>query len=51
LRRSHPFVGRHEPLGEEVATRIVDEQHDAAVAIVLGNVLTERVQCLSDVSG
>jgi hypothetical protein len=51
LRCSHSLVRRHEALGEEIATRIVGVQHDAAVAIVLSDVVTERVQSFGDVSG
>ena len=50
LRRSHPFVCRYQPLRQQVAAGVVDEQRRVSIAVVLSDVLSERVQRLGDVS-
>jgi hypothetical protein len=47
----HSFVRGHETLGEKIAAGVVNEQHDASVTIVLGDVVTQRIERLSDVPG
>jgi hypothetical protein len=48
---SQPLVRRHESLSEKIPTSVVNEQNDAAVAIVLSDILTECAQRFGDVSG
>jgi len=49
LRRPHPLVRRNQSFRQELALGIVDEQCDVPIAIVLGYVLSERIQCLRHV--
>ena len=50
LRRSHAFVRRQEALRQQLALCVADEKHDVPVAIVLADVLSERVQRFRRVS-
>src|SRR6266566_5309770 len=51
LRCAHAFVRRDKALGQEITLRVVNEQHDVSVAIVLEHILGERIQRLRYVSG
>jgi len=51
LRCSHAFMRRHEALSEQIAAGVVAEQHHVSVAVVLSDVLAQRVERLGDVAG
>src|SRR5436190_5376628 len=51
LRRTHTLMRRYQSLRQQVALRVVDEEHRVSIAVVLDHILGERVQRLRYVSG